>query len=153
MIFNWLQFSLENKIILDLFAGTGNLGFEALSRSAKQATFIDKSRAAAKIIAKNAILLNLQDQVEIIHSDVFRAIRSLAERQRYFDLIFADPPYEGFLSNKILAEIASHNILKNGSIIILEHQKHDMPEEEINTLTLARQKTVGDTCISFYEKR
>ena len=153
MIFNWIQFDIGGKNALDLFAGTGNLGFEALSRAAQHVTFVDQAHAATQIITKNATSLNLQDKIEILKCDTFKAISILASQKRVFDFIFADPPYKRFLSNKILTEIDSNQILNVGGGVILEHAHTDMPDKEFSSLFLLKQKIMGETCISFYEKR
>lgn len=143
---------MNGKVILDLFAGTGNLGLEALSRTAQYATFIDCSKIAVELVAKNATLLNFQDRVTIIQDDVFKAIAAFARNQSKFDVIFADPPYNHYLSSKILSAIASHDILNSGGAIILEHDRNDVPID-IQGFSLLKRKIAGETGISLYENR
>lgn len=95
--FNICQNKLEGASFLDLFAGSGAMGLEALSRGAKQATFVDNSRESTRCIQANLAALDIAANSEVIYSDVFEAMRKLAKRGRLFDLIYADPPYETYL--------------------------------------------------------
>ena len=104
-IFNILQGYIPDSIVLDLFAGTGNLGLEALSRGCKKAVFVEKNPHVAKILNKNRRNLGCMDQSQVICDDVFHAIKHLSGKEK-FDVIFADPPYNTGLDVKILNAIA-----------------------------------------------
>lgn len=153
MIFSWIHFSLTNKSVLDLFAGTGNLGFEALSRSAGNVIYVDLSESAIRLINKNAKLLNLQDRITIIQDDAFRAISKFSKQKQKFDFIFADPPYNRALSTRILSAIETYQILAVYGGFILEHSANDVPDCEIKSLDLMKQKVMGETLISFYQNK
>ena len=92
-IFNMLKGEIEGKKILDLFAGTGNLGIEAISRGAKKVTFVDFSAQSVKVIKKNLKSLSCLGYAEILKSDYRKAVQKLAQQGKKFDIIFADPPY------------------------------------------------------------
>jgi len=92
-LFNICQGYIEGTRFLDLFAGSGAMGFEALSRGAGHVTFVDNSRESIRCIKDNAQLLGVNGQVEILYGDVFEVLGKLIKKERPFDLIYADPPY------------------------------------------------------------
>ena len=113
-LFNIVQFDVEGRRVLDLFAGTGQLGIEALSRGAKSVTFVDESAEAVKIVKANLEHCKLQG--EVVRSDSI----SYLKRCGKFDLIFIDPPYAADLMEKALESIIKFDILADGGIIICE---------------------------------
>jgi len=153
IIFSWIHFFLKDKIILDLFAGTGNLGFEALSRSARRVIYVDHSKIATRLIDENANLLNFQDKITIIKDDAFRAISTFSKNKKKFDFIFADPPYKRALSTRILSDIETYKILAVRGGVIIEHCIDDVPMCELKSLDLVKQKVIGETSISLYQNK
>lgn len=121
-LFNILQGYVENSEFLDLFAGSGQIGIEALSRSAKSATFVENSEEAIKCIRANLTKTKLEDRARILKKDVFNAINEF-ENSKQFDLIFIDPPYNTNLSKECLIRLSSSNIVKNNTLIIIEEDK------------------------------
>lgn len=113
-IFNTIQFDIEGRRVLDLFAGTGQLGIEALSRGAAKAVFVDRDREAVKIVKENLKACSLQAVVR--QEDALSALR----REEIFDLIFVDPPYDAGLYGPVLETIKSVDKLTDGGIIICE---------------------------------
>ena len=113
-IFNTIQFDIEGRRVLDLFAGTGQLGIEALSRGAAEAVFIDKDREAVKIVKENLKACGLRAAVR--QEDALSALR----REEKFDLIFVDPPYDAGLYGQVLESIKTVDKLTDGGIIICE---------------------------------
>ena len=113
-IFNTIQFDIEGRRVLDLFAGTGQLGIEALSRGAAEAVFVDRDREAVKIVKENLKACSLQAVVR--QEDALSALR----REEKFDLIFVDPPYDAGLYGPVLETIKSVDKLTDGGIIICE---------------------------------
>lgn len=113
-IFNIVQFDIEGRRVLDLFAGTGQLGIEALSRGARSATFVDESSEAIKIVRENLEHCKLQG--EAVRNNAV----SFLSRCGKFDLIFLDPPYASELINEVLQKIIKFDILSDGGIIICE---------------------------------
>ena len=124
-IFNTIQFDIEGRQALDLFAGTGQLDIEALSRGAKDCVFIDESTAAIKLIKENLKTCRLE--ATVLQTD---AIGYLAQGRK-FDLIFLDPPYDTMLVEKALQTVAKSDILTTGGIIVCETRRDkvlpDMP--------------------------
>jgi len=152
-IFNLLGEEVEGKAILDLFAGTGNLGIEALSRGAKRALFVEKGRQAVRLIQRNLSQTGMREQSEILPKDVSRAIGILKQRGESFDLILMDPPYEKGLIQKTLLKLQSHRIYHEDSILIIEHDRREPIPEKLEGWTLIRQRGIGDTVISFLSPR
>ncbi len=115
-LFNSLGSSVEGVTVLDAFAGSGSLGFEALSRGAARATFIEKDRIAAKIIQKNADMLRCNDEVQVVKTSVANWIDTA--KHEGFDLILADPPY----SDTQLSTVSKlFGVLKLGGTMVLSH--------------------------------
>ena len=118
-VFNALGDVVKNARILDLFAGSGSYGFEALSRGAKEATFVDSSFDAIKAIKKNAANLN-RENVEVLNNDV---LRFLSQNSQDFDIIFADPPYKLDVYETMVKTLIERNIVRSGGIIVLESER------------------------------
>jgi 16S rRNA (guanine(966)-N(2))-methyltransferase RsmD len=148
-IFNLLGNEVEGKVVLDLFAGTGNLGIEALSRGAKRVLFVEKGRQALRLIWKNISQVGMRERSEILPKDVSRAIGILKQRGESFDLILMDPPYEKGLIQKTLLKLQSHGIYHEDSILVIEHNRREPIPEKLEGWTLVRQRGIGDTLISF----
>ena len=148
-IFNILGGEVEGKVVLDLFAGTGTLGIEALSRGAKRVLFVEKGRQALKLIQRNLSQFGMKERSEILPKDVSRAIGILNQRGECFDLILMDPPYEKGLIEKTLLKLHSHRIYQEDSILVIEHDRREPLPERVEGWTLIRQRGIGDTVISF----
>lgn len=156
-IFNVLREEIKGKRILDLFAGVGSLGIEALSRGAKSVTFVDSSWHSINILKRNLQNLNLccgskfgQNETTILRLD---GLKALSKLQTNFQMIFADPPYLKGFAQKIIDSIAQSEILEKNGILILEHHKKEAfvsPEEKLKIL---KQSKFGDTVVSFFLKR
>lgn len=116
-LFNIIQFDVEGRRVLDLFAGTGQLGIEALSRGAKSAVFVDESLEAIKVIRAN--LEHCGFEAQVVRGDAV----SFIERGGKFDIIFLDPPYDTGLLDNALKKIIQFDILSDGGIIICETNK------------------------------
>ena len=118
-VFNALGDAVKGAKVLDLFAGSGSYGFEALSRGAKEATFVDSSFDAIKAIKKNAANLN-RENVEILNNDV---LRFLSQNSKDFDIIFADPPYKLDVYETMVKMLIERDIVRSGGIIVLESER------------------------------
>ena len=116
-VFNCIQFDVEDARVLDLFAGTGQLGIEALSRGAQSAVFVDKRTEAAKLVRDNLALCGFSDRAQVVCGDAMGYLSSLRTK---FDIIFLDPPYEAELLERSLAHIAGFDILAPRGIIVAE---------------------------------
>ena len=121
-LFSALQFDIEGRRVLDLFAGTGQLGIEALSRGAAGCVFVDRRAEAVGCIRENLRLTGLSDRAQVVSGESMTYLKSVREK---FDLIFLDPPYGGELLNRALQEICRIDILSEGGIIICESGEND----------------------------
>jgi len=148
-MFNILGKEVEGKVVLDLFAGTGNLGIEALSRGAKKALFVENGRQAVTLIQRNLSQCGMKERSEILSKDVNRAIEILSRRGESFDLILMDPPYEQGLIQKTFIKLHSAKIYHEDSILLIEHDRREPIPERVEGWTLIRQQGIGDTVISF----
>ncbi len=130
---------------LDLFAGSGSLGIEAISRGMDYAVFIDKQSKAIHTIYKNIKAMKIEEQTEVARMDAFRALRITAKNKADFDLIIVDPPYEKLDYTKLLNEIIEQELLSDGGMIYCEHDPSaDLPEN-VDDLQITRQINYGQT--------
>ena len=130
-IFSSLQFDIENRAVLDLFAGSGQMGLEALSRGAASAMFIDSATEAIAVCKENAKRTDLFDQCRFLVSDYRNFIRKAAG-ERKFDLVFIDPPYAMACCAEALKRLVDADLLLKGAIVVLESG-----EEEIDAAALS----------------
>jgi len=144
---------LSNRVIdaevLDLFAGSGSLGIEALSRGAARSIFIDNNINCIKIIRYNIKDLELLPQSKIMQLDAMQGIKKLSTDTK-FDLIFLDPPYFNDWIKKALIKIDQYDILKTLGLAVCEHHKKELLPEKIGRLTRFKENRYGDTVLSFY---
>ena len=117
-LFNIIQFDIEGRKVLDLFAGTGQLGIECLSRGAVSAVFVDRRADAVKLIRDNLKATSLADRARVVSGDSMEYLKTVRET---FDIIFLDPPYEAGLLEPAIAHIAKFDILSPHGIIVAEH--------------------------------
>jgi len=152
-IFNILRGQIEGGAALDLFAGTGNLGIEALSRGAKEVTFVEKGKQALRLIQKNLEQFGMEERSEVLPTDANRAIEILKERGKAFDLIFMDPPYEQGLIERTLMKLNSHPIYHKDSVLVVEHHRRERLSSAVKGWNLIRQRRIGETVISLLTPR
>ncbi len=144
-IFNSIQFDIEGRNILDMFAGAGQLGIEALSRGAAKAVFVDLSREAIKVINDNLEHCKLKDNASVFNGDGLSYIKTTREK---FDIIFIDPPYRNGLAQKALS--LSINVINDGGIIVCETDiKEELPET-VGNYTIAKQDNYSKTKLTIY---
>jgi len=151
-MFNILGYVDNESMVLDLCAGTGSIGIEFLSRGAKKAFFVDRSRESIQCIKENLIHTKLEDRAEIIRGDVIKAIINFGQRGIAFDYIFTDPPYNSEkLINDIIKHVSKSAILKrNNGIFIIEHEKSVTLDDEMYDLKRIDYRVYKNTCLSFY---
>ena len=148
-LFSIIQFEIEGRRVLDLFAGSGQLGIEALSRGAKRAVFVDSRSDAVQIIKANVKRCHFEDQATILCTDYAAFLSSNKDR---FDLVFLDPPYaESFLENA-LKKITAIDIVADGGIIICERPVEKELSLELEGYTRSRDYRYGKVLLCLYRK-
>lgn len=150
-LFNIIAHYVADADVLDLYAGTGNLGIEALSRGANSAVFVDKSQECYTTIKENLIHTKLADKAKVFQIEAGNAVSKLSSEGRKFDIVFLDPPYSKNLIYETLNIIIKNDIIKSDSIIVAERDKDDDIPEELGPLKLVRNQKYGDTVLSFYK--
>ena len=148
-VFNILGNIVVDACVLDVFAGTGNLGLEALSRGAKAAVFVDHSNESIAVIKENAHHTHLIEHTEIYKNDVLRALDQLAQNGRSFDLVFCDPPYKKGFVQAVLEKLDNDPIMAPGGVVVMEHSRDEQILDEWKHLQLKRTERYGATLISF----
>ena len=144
-LFNFIQFDVPDARVLDLFAGTGQLGLEALSRGAKEAVFVDASGKSLATVKKNAELCGFTDRARLVHAD---AIAWLSRREGRFDLAFLDPPYHKGLCDK--AFTALEPVLNENAAVICETQADEVLPRRFGRFALVRTYRYSAIQLSVY---
>lgn len=160
-VFNMMQHRIEDAYFLDLFAGSGAMGLEALSRLASRSVFIESDREAIKAIKTNISNLGVEKQSELLCGNVLIFVPKLAKRERKFDIIYADPPYaittgkqELYMAQAVLNLIDREPLLSDEGILILEDAKSTKIDiENLTTLTFIKSRHMGKSTIHLFEKR
>ena len=145
-VFNILQFDIEGRRVLDLFAGTGQLGIECLSRGAREAVFIDADRDAVKIVKEN--LKTCGFSAPVLQQDALSFLNNCGK----FDLIFVDPPYDAGLYEPVLEKINSVDILSDGGIILCESRRETVLPEMRRPYCKKKEYRYGRVKLSLYAK-
>jgi len=149
-IFNIVQFSVEGRKVLDLFAGSGQLGIEALSRGAASAVLVDNSPEAVKIIEENLKHTKTDRNATVLRADYKAYLRSAPKR--YFNLVFLDPPYrEGYLE-RVLSFLDSFDIVAEHGIIICESSAEEKMPASVGSFSADRSYRYGHTAVTVYKK-
>lgn len=144
-IFNSIQFDIEGRNVLDLFAGAGQLGIEALSRGARKAVFVDLSRDAVKVVSDNLEHCRLKDNATVFNGDGLSYLKTTREK---FDIVFIDPPYKKQLTLKALSLVT--DVLNEGGIIVCETDINEELPDAIGEYTVAKQDTYSKTKLTIY---
>ena len=143
-IFSSIQFELENRVVLDLFAGSGQMGLEALSRGAERVTFIDSSREAMEIVKKNAENTGFFSRSHFLVSDYRNYIRKASGREK-FDLVFIDPPYALSCCSAAAAALRDAKLIIPGALLVLEsgEEEIDINSPELSGFELIKSEHYG----------
>jgi 16S rRNA (guanine966-N2)-methyltransferase len=153
ILFDLLQGKVSGAVALDLFAGSGALGIEALSRGAGQADFVEKSRRVAEIIRRNLSHTHLEDQAHVIVQDAFAflARAEAAEGRPLYDLLFADPPYNLGYAERLLEALSQCRLLNPGAVAVLEETARQELKPVSGRLRCYLRRVIGETALHFYE--
>ena len=148
-LFNWLQDSIQGETCLDLFAGSGALGFEALSRGASQVDFIEQNVMAAKSIRENIERLGAK-QGAVYCCDALEWLNSHAQESQKYGLVFLDPPFQGELLVRAVEKLESANILKAGGLVYIEKEKNSASDWLPKNWVEEKSKKAGSVQFGLY---
>jgi 16S rRNA (guanine966-N2)-methyltransferase len=151
-LFNILAPSVEDSLFVDLYAGTGAIGIEALSRGAREVILVESNSKAARLVRENLAALGIHDGAELIESDALTGLERLSARRSVADFIFLDPPYVQTPEHSSVLEYldASHLIAPRGLVIVEHHWRVELPER-LGRLECTREIEQGDSMLSFYQ--
>lgn len=150
-VFSMIGPYFEGGAVLDLFAGTGGLGIEALSRGMESAVFVDMEPKSIDTIRANLKATNLEAKAQVYRNEAGRALSALEKRGRVFDLVFLDPPYRLKHGDELMLSMVEKGMLQEDAIIVLEHESNYAYPEEIPGFYRLRQAVYGETTISIYQ--
>jgi 16S rRNA (guanine(966)-N(2))-methyltransferase RsmD len=148
-LFNIIGERVTDCRFLDLFAGSGAIGIEALSRGAKEAVFVERERRVAEIITRNLNRTKLADSAEVLIADVGNALEMLAKKGELFDIIFADPPYKRKNMCEILQIIDNTGVMNRNGLVIWEYAARANPPGKIGNMVCFKDVRYGDTAFAF----
>jgi len=152
-LFNVVAPRVPDSVWLDLFAGSGAVGLEALSRGARSVSFVESSTAAARVIRKNLHSLEIDEGFEVIEREAAIALRMLDSQAVTYDFCFLDPPYRKMGDyEQVLGFLSQSRLLGAGGQVIAEHDKHFDPGNEFGSLRRHRVLRQGDAVLSFYSR-
>jgi 16S rRNA (guanine966-N2)-methyltransferase len=151
-LFDILGEKIQGVVFVDLYAGTGTVGIEALSRGGKKAIFVESDDLRVSTIKRNADKFGFKERVEVIKCSAYKFLEKSAAANERFDIFFIDPPYHSDEINKVLPLIGEKELLNDNGIVIVEHfSKKKMPETA-GKLMINRSYRYGDTILTLYRK-
>jgi 16S rRNA (guanine966-N2)-methyltransferase len=151
-IFSMIGPYFEGGLVLDLFAGTGGLGIEALSRGMDKGIFIDIEKKSVDTVQHNLAAAGFSDKAEIYRNDAGRALKLLAKRGLQFDLVFLDPPYKNKAIAELITSLEELVLLEPNAWIIVEHDAEDDLADKIGSLQLKKRAEYGETAITIFDR-
>ena len=146
-MFNVLQFELYGKRVLDLFAGSGALGIEALSRGAASATFVDQNPKALDIVGQNLKKTRLDGQARLVRDSFESFLKRAAEP---FDIVFLDPPYASDFAPRAVSMLLEQGLLSPRSVVVLEHDREQTETDTLLSDFVKKTYRYGKTFVTFY---
>jgi 16S rRNA (guanine(966)-N(2))-methyltransferase RsmD len=150
-LFNMISPYIMDSNVLDLFAGTGSLGIECLSRGAQRCVFVDVSKESISIIKSNITKARVENESVVLNLDFKDAISKLKVQKNKFDVIFMDPPYYKNMFIDALEKIDNADLLEEEGIIVIEHDSKENFPEKIGRLEKHKVKKYGNTTLTFYK--
>lgn len=141
---------LPDARVLDLFAGAGGVGLEALSRGAAQATFVERDPRAIVALRQNVTALGVRGRARVLQAPVDRALDRLAEEGALFDVVFLDPPYDADLVDKTLERLGTGDVITTDAVVVAQHLTKRAPPGTRGLLTAVRQRRFGETTLTFF---
>ena len=157
--FNKVGQSLDGVVFLDLFAGTGSMGIEALSRGAEKVVFVENNHRAQNLIYSNLERCHFgPDRIEteeknwiLLKSSALHALHMLRERGYRFDIVYVDPPFADGLYEECLQALARSELLTESSLVVVEHHHKNALQEKYDKLIRQSERKLGDSCLSYYQ--
>lgn len=153
-LFDILGDRVPGAVFWDVYAGSGAVGIEALSRGASRAVFVEESPVCCRIIKENLERMGLYGSARIVKGDAFRAFKKLGGRGEVADIIFLDPPYSWRAEDVLIKTadaVAASGLGKPGSVVVFQHSRKEALPGHHGCLTLRRRVEYGDTVVSFYD--
>ncbi len=151
-LFSMLGDQIVDCNFLDIFAGTGNVGIEALSRGAARCVFVEQESKAVQAIKKNIILTGFHERCQIVKNSALDGINTLLVGKEQFNIIFLDPPYGCGHEVIIIDKLAGQGLLSPGGVIVAESSKREEIPSMIGEFRMFRQERYGDTMLSFFKQ-
>ena len=153
-LFSILAARVEGARFLELFAGTGAVGIEALSRGAERAVFVDGSAKAARLIRENLDAIGYREQAAVVAKDVLQFLRKTAAELGPFDIVFVDPPYHEEVGPKTMEALGDEDAgcIETDAAVVYEHHKKYQASESIGRLFKKKDYVYGDTVVTVYIK-
>lgn len=151
-MFNILTPRIQRSRFLDICAGSGAVGIEAISRGAREVTFIEHSREAWAVIEANLVSLGIND-ARIIKQDAAASLRKLESESAQFDMVFFDPPYASEIYSEVMSQLGSGDLLSAESLVIVEHRVKTPLPPECGNLRIFREVKQGESALSFFERQ
>lgn len=148
-LFNIIGGEIHERVFLDLFAGTGGIGIEALSRNAAQVVFCDFNPQSIRLLRRNLEQFSVADQVRVLEMRAEKAIVHLGEEGVRFDVAFLDPPFDAGLLEKCLMEITKYRLVKSGGLLVAEHLYPMVFDQAMNGYHLESSRKYGDIGLTF----
>lgn len=144
---------ISSLSFLELFAGSGSVGFEALSRGARPVVFVDSQSACVRVLNRSIEALNARDACFVIGQDVSRAVQGLHRSGKKFDIVFLDPPYYADTAKNVLKTLEACDIVAPTGLVIVQHFRKDLLPLETALFIQFKQSRCGDTTLSFFRTR
>ncbi|MDO3410746.1 16S rRNA (guanine(966)-N(2))-methyltransferase RsmD [Saccharibacillus sp. CPCC 101409] len=152
-IFSMIGPFFDGGTALDLFAGTGGLGIEALSRGAQRAIFVDADAKSIETVRSNLRATGFEPRAEVYRNDAQRALKALAKREAKLELVFLDPPYRMKNGAELMLRMEELGLLRPGAVILLEYESSYAYPAEFGGFTEDRKAVYGETTVSIYTWR
>lgn len=150
-IFSMIGPYFDGGMVLDLFAGTGGLGIEALSRGMDRAVFVDMDKKSIEVVRENLAACRLEQAAEVYRNEAERALKVLAKKESRFDLVFLDPPYRMKTADKLMEEMHGLGLLAPQAVVLVEHVSDYRYPEAFGPFVCRRFALYGETAVAIYD--
>ncbi len=149
-VFASIQENIKDAVVLDLFCGSGNIGIEAISNGAEKCYFVDNNDKATKVVLENVNNFKINNKVKVLTMDYKKSLKYFSLNNIKFDIIFADPPYDYDVIEKIINYVNKYNLLKKDGLLVVEYAKGNL-KEEYDLLKLYKSKKYSWKYVNIYK--